>query len=140
MEQLLELRQKAEQRLQKEKLSSKIRITVGSATCENAAGATEIYKQVEALIAQHKLKDVTLSRVGCSGRCDMEPVVVVFAKGAAPVKYSSMNADKVTTMFESHILKAAPVKALAMPHKTPVWPIGSRQYSAMWISSASRCA
>ncbi len=117
MEQLLELRKKAEHRLQKEKLSSKIRITVGSATCENAAGANEVFKRVEELIQQHKLKDVTLSRVGCTGRCDMEPVVAVFAKGAAPVKYIAMNPDKVTTVFESHILKGSVVQSLAMPHK-----------------------
>ncbi|MEI6168154.1 MAG: NADH-quinone oxidoreductase subunit NuoF [bacterium] len=117
MEQLLELRRKAEHRLQKEKLSSKIRITVGSATCENAAGANEVFKQVETLIQQHKLKDVTLSRVGCSGRCDMEPVVAVFAKGSAPIKYISMTPDKVATIFDSHILKGAPVQALSMPHK-----------------------
>jgi len=117
MEQLLELRRKAEQRLQKEKLSAKIRISVGSATCENAAGANEVFKRIEELIHQHKVKDVVLSRVGCTGRCDMEPVVAVFAKGAVPVKYSAMNPDKAVQVFESHILKGVPVKSLAMPHK-----------------------
>lgn len=116
MEQLLDLRRKAEQRLQKEKLSSKIRITVGSATCENAAGANEVYKKLEELFQQHKPKDASMSRVGCTGRCDMEPVVTVFAKGAAPIKYISMNPEKVVRIFESHILKGIPVKPLAMPH------------------------
>ena len=117
MEQMLELRRKAEQRLQKEKLSSNIRISVGSATCENAAGANEVFKKLEELMQQHKVKDVILSRVGCTGRCDMEPVVAVFAKGSVPVKYISMNPDKIATVFESHILKGVPVQSLSMPHK-----------------------
>ena len=116
MEQLLELRRRAEHRLQKEKLSAKIRITVGSATCENAAGANEVFKRLQELLQQHKPREVVLSRVGCTGKCDMEPVVTVFAKGAAPVKYIAMNPGKAATVFESHILKATPVESLAMPH------------------------
>lgn len=119
MEHLLELRRKAEHRLQKEKLSAALRITVGSATCENAAGANEVYKRLDQLIQQHKGKGVTLSRVGCTGKCDMEPVVTVYAKGAPPVKYITMNPDKVTTVFENHVLKGAPVESMTMPHVAP---------------------
>ena len=104
MEQLLELRKTAESRLHQEKFSSKIRITVGSATCENAAGANEVFSRVEELIRKNQLKDVTLSRVGCTGRCDMEPVVTVFSHGDSPVKYITMNPEKIDKVFESHIL------------------------------------
>ena len=116
MEQLLELRKKAEQRLHKEKFSAKIRITVGSATCENAAGANEVFKRVNELIASHSLKDVVVSRVGCTGRCDMEPVVTVFSRKKTPVKYISMTPAKVEQVVESHILKNTPVETLAMPN------------------------
>jgi len=116
MDQLLELRRKAEARLQKEKFSSKIRITVGSATCENAAGANEVFKMLEELIRRHQVAHVTVSRVGCTGRCDMEPVVAVFGRKAAPVKYIAMTPEKIEKVFESHILKGVPVTTLAMPH------------------------
>jgi NADH:ubiquinone oxidoreductase subunit F (NADH-binding)/(2Fe-2S) ferredoxin len=116
MEQLLERRQKAEKRLRKEKLNSRVRITVGSATCENAAGANDVFKRVEELIKKHALKDVTLSRVGCTGKCDMEPVVTVFSRQSTPVKYITMTPDKVDKVFDAHILKDAPLRDLAMPN------------------------
>ena len=80
LEQLHGLRRKAELRLREEKFNAKVRITVGSATCENAAGANEVFKRFEELVKSNGTKHVTLSRVGCTGRCDMEPVVAVFAK------------------------------------------------------------
>ncbi|MEI8122088.1 MAG: NADH-quinone oxidoreductase subunit NuoF [bacterium] len=116
MEQLLELRRAAEQRLHAEKFNSRIRITVGSATCENAAGSNEVFARIEELIRKNQLKDVTLSRVGCTGRCDMEPVVTVFSRGDLPDKYITMNPEKVDAVFESHILKGVPVQAFSMPH------------------------
>jgi NADH:ubiquinone oxidoreductase subunit F (NADH-binding)/(2Fe-2S) ferredoxin len=117
MEQLLERREKAEKRLRREKFNAKVRITVGSATCENAAGAPDVFKKVEELIKRHGLKDVTLSRVGCTGRCDMEPVVTVFSQQTTPVKYIAMTPDKVEKVFDSHILKAIPLKDFAMPNE-----------------------
>ena len=83
MEHLLELRGEAEERLLAEKLRMRIGITVGSATCENAAGAPAVFERLQELIEQHEVEDVVLSRVGCTGRCDMEPVVTVRSKGVS---------------------------------------------------------
>ena len=117
MESLLELRKKAEQRLGKVKFNAKVRITVGSATCENAAGANEVFKRFEELLALHGGKDVALSRVGCTGRCDMEPVVAVFTKRGTPRKYIAMTPDKVDKVFAEHVLKGVPVESFAMPQQ-----------------------
>jgi len=115
LERLLERRRQAEERLLAEKLRKRIGITVGSATCENAAGAPAVYERLDALIKQHGTADVVLSRVGCTGRCDMEPLVIVRSKGAATVKYMSVTPDKATEIFESHVLKGVPVKKYSMP-------------------------
>ncbi len=56
-----------------------------------------------------------LSHVGCTGRCDMEPVVTVRAKGAAAIKYVLVNPAKAAEIFESHILGGVLVKKYAMP-------------------------
>ena len=48
MERLLELRQQAEERLLAEKLRMRMGITVGSATCENAAGAPAVLRAAAA--------------------------------------------------------------------------------------------
>ncbi len=114
MERLLELRQKAEKRLFEQKFKARMRITVGSATCENAAGANEVHKRIEELIKKHDLKDVVVGRVGCTGKCDMEPVVTVLSAGAIPSKYMHMTPEKADKVFESHILGGKPVAELTM--------------------------
>ena len=115
MEHLLDLRRQAEERLLSEKLRMRIGITVGSATCENAAGAPAVFERLQQLMDQHHTSDVVLSRVGCTGRCDMEPVVTVRSKGAAAVKYVSVNPATALDIFESHVLKGVPVEKYSMP-------------------------
>lgn len=114
MERLRESRRKAEQRLFERKYQARMRITVGSATCENAAGANEVYDRLAALLKKHQLKDVVLSRVGCTGKCDMEPVVTIVSKSTIPSKYIHMKPDKVDRVFEAHILGGNPVEELTM--------------------------
>ena len=48
-ESLLELRREAEDGLLSEKLRMRVGITVGSATCENAAGAPAVYDRLREL-------------------------------------------------------------------------------------------
>ena len=88
IDRLTELRKDAVSRLSKTKFKAPMRITVGSATCENAAGAVAVYQRLEELIKQHNCAGkVVLGRVGCAGWCDMEPVVTVLSSNATPVIY-----------------------------------------------------
>jgi NADP-reducing hydrogenase subunit HndC len=114
MEQLLELRRKGEQRLFDRKFKAKTRITVGAATCENAAGANEVYARFDELLKKHAVTDVALGRVGCTGRCDMEPVVTVIGSHSIPSKYIHMTPEKVEQVFASHVLNGKPVEKLSM--------------------------
>ena len=52
---------------------SKIRIQVGSATCEHAAGSVDVMEEFRRLIAASGHKDIVLRRTGCTGRCSREP-------------------------------------------------------------------
>ncbi len=103
LEQITERRKKAVQRLFEKKFKSGTRITVGSATCENAAGAERVYAKLKELIEGEPDLDVTLDRVGCSGRCDMEPVVLVIRRGEIPAKYVMVDEDKAGLIFNTHI-------------------------------------
>ena len=136
MERLLELHRKAESRLRKAKFNSRYRITVGSATCENAAGANEVYRKLEELIGTQPEARVALSRVGCTGRCDMEPVVTVFGRKSAPVKYISMTPEKIERVFTSHIVGDTPEASLAMPHAEG----GGREFAEEPLWAGSRLA
>jgi NADH:ubiquinone oxidoreductase subunit F (NADH-binding)/(2Fe-2S) ferredoxin len=114
IERLRELRQKAERKLYEDKYQARMRITVGSATCENAAGANEVFARFEELIRKHKLKDVVLSRVGCTGKCDMEPVVTIVSNRTIPSKYIYMKPEKVDKVFEAHVLNGVAVEEYTM--------------------------
>ena len=62
----------------------------------------------------HDCKDVVLDRVGCTGKCDMEPIVTVITQGVIPTKYIFMNPERVDRVFESHILRGIPVEEFTM--------------------------
>lgn len=115
MDRLAELREDAVKRLADTKMSARVRITVGSATCENAAGAAAIYKRFAELIKRHNCaSEVVLGRVGCAGRCDMEPLVTVLSAKEIPVKYIKMTPEKVDEVFEKHILKGEVLEQYTM--------------------------
>ena len=49
--------------------ASKIRIQIGSATCENAAGAEDVLDEFQKHIKASGRQDIVMRRVGCTGRC-----------------------------------------------------------------------
>ena len=114
LEVISEKRQDAVQRLYSAKFGARMRVTVGSATCENAAGANNVYEMFKKLFAEHNVKDVALSRVGCAGKCDMEPVVTILSKDQIPAKYVKMDASRVEKVFKSHVLKGKPIREFTM--------------------------
>jgi len=114
MDKLMEMRRKAIFRVFNEKFKSKVRITVGSATCENSAGAGAVYDRFKQLIEKHNARDVVLGRVGCSGRCHLEPVVTVISFKEIPIKYVKMTPEKVDEVFDSHILGSKVVRKHTM--------------------------
>ena len=120
IEKVAYMRRQATFRLFEQKFKAEMRITVGSATCENAAGANEVYQRFKELISKHEDLDIVLSRVGCAGKCDMEPVVTIVTPGTIPLKYVHMDAEKVDRVFESHVLRGEPVEELGMRHEVGI--------------------
>jgi NADH:ubiquinone oxidoreductase subunit F (NADH-binding)/(2Fe-2S) ferredoxin len=89
--------------------SEKIRIQVGSATCENAAGAIDVLDEVQKHIAASGRTDIVAHRTGCTGRCSREPIVGVLVPGRMPVKYECVTREIVHKIFTSHVLGGKPV-------------------------------
>ena len=56
-------------------------IHVGSATCENAAGADAVRREFAKLVQASGRSDILIKQTGCTGRCAREPIVGVFVKG-----------------------------------------------------------
>lgn len=57
---------------------SKIRITVGMATCGIASGAKPIYDELKREVKKNELNNIEVVSVGCIGVCRLEPLVEVY--------------------------------------------------------------
>ena len=103
------LQVKAEEALASKRAPYRIRIQVGSATCENAAGAEVVFEEFRKHIAASGRTDIGLHRVGCTGRCSREPIVTVFMPDSLPVKYQFVDRELVHRIFTSHIMAGQPL-------------------------------
>lgn len=89
--------------------SGKIRIQVGSATCELAAGSGKVLDEFQKLLKASGRDDIVFHQTGCTGRCSREPIVGVMVPGKAPVKYELVNRELVHRIFNEHIQGNTPV-------------------------------
>jgi NADH:ubiquinone oxidoreductase subunit F (NADH-binding)/(2Fe-2S) ferredoxin/NAD-dependent dihydropyrimidine dehydrogenase PreA subunit len=108
-EQYESLAARAEQTLAQRRGDERIRIQVGSATCEHAAGSREVLEEFRKHVAASGRDDILLHQTGCTGRCSREPIVAVFLPGRMPIKYERVDRDSVHAIFTSHILRGEPI-------------------------------
>lgn len=82
-----------------------VRVYVGMATCEIAAGSKDVMEVFQEAIRTGKIKDVYLSQKGCAGRCNLEPTVEVVEAGKNPVKYGKVTKERAADIITKHIIK-----------------------------------
>jgi len=110
------LLEEAGQVLRTREKASTISIQVGSATCEDAAGANEVFEEFRKHIAAAGRSDIVLRRTGCTGRCSREPIVGVLVPGQMPIKYEKVDSAAVHKIFTSHVLAGKPVHENILDH------------------------
>jgi NADH:ubiquinone oxidoreductase subunit F (NADH-binding)/(2Fe-2S) ferredoxin len=103
------LAKRAEAALQEPATGEPIRIQVGSATCEHAAGSDQVVEEFRKHIAASGRQDIVLHQTGCTGRCSREPIVGVMVPGQMPVKYQQVDRQLVHTIFTQHVQQGHPV-------------------------------
>ena len=108
-EQYAALAAQAEEVLRQRADGDRIRIQVGSATCEHAAGSDEVLDEFRKHIAASGRDDIVLHQTGCTGRCSREPIVGVLVPGQMPVKYERVDRELVHEIFTQHIQQGQPV-------------------------------
>ncbi|NLF57030.1 MAG: NADH-quinone oxidoreductase subunit NuoF [Candidatus Hydrogenedens sp.] len=115
----------AEARLAEATPEGVIRIQVGSATCENAAGAQEVWQEFERNIRASGRTDIQLHMTGCTGRCSREPIVSVFLPGKMPVKYQRVDRDTAHNIFSRHVQGGEPMgeQVLDQPEVRPEYEV-----------------
>ena len=94
--------------------SGRVKITVHMGTCGIAAGAREIMNAFLEEIQKHDVKDVIITNSGCAGLCSREPMATIEFMSDAPVKYVDLTPEKVTKIFNDHIMKGKFVQDYAL--------------------------
>ena len=113
---------KADKALREQSAGNPIRIQLGSATCENAAGSQEALEEFRRHIAASGRSDIVLHRTGCTGRCSREPIVGVLVPGQLPVKYERVDRDLVHEIFTQHVLGGKPLLARVLDGPVEMLP------------------
>ena len=75
----------------------KTKITVGMATCGLATGAGEVFQTILEEVEKQKL-DVIISKTGCIGFCQREPIVDVIQPGKPRILFQEMTAKKAKAL------------------------------------------
>ena len=109
------LKKRAEKELEKINKSKMIQIQIGSATCENAAGSEMVAQEFLKHIKASGRSDVIIRRVGCTGRCSLEPIVSINVPGKKLVTYKQVDRDGVHEIFISHITGGKIVDKYLLP-------------------------
>ena len=101
---IAELKSQAIKNIQETELDKTI-IFIGSATCENAAGAQDVKNKFEALLKENNLTDQVLIKLtGCTGFCADEPIIQIKNKISNAV-YKKITIEKVKDLVEKHLIK-----------------------------------
>lgn len=129
-----QVRTAAEQRLQQRNEANRTRIQVGSATCENAAGARVVLEEFQRHITASGRDDIVLRQVGCTGRCSCEPIVGIYMPGQMPVKYEHVDRDLVHEIFTSHVQQNTTLSSHVLDSTTA----GDARYELM-VCRAGNC-
>lgn len=88
-----------------------IQIIIGSATCEDAAGAKMVEKTFRKLITDSNRTDIFMKIRGCTGGCSREPIVTIKQQGRLPINYHGVTESLCKEIFQSHILLGNPVSS-----------------------------
>lgn len=106
---LVEL-QKLRVKLQNERTISGYLVSVGLATCGNAAGAEAIYEALEKTIREKNLENVKLMKVGCIGECALEPIVEVYDSEGNRYTYGGVTLKEVDVIVNQHLINGQVVQ------------------------------
>lgn len=127
------LKDRARQTLESRGEAGKTVIQIGSATCENAAGATDVMDEFVKHIQSSGREDIVIHRTGCTGRCSKEPIVGISMPGKPPVKYERVNREVVHKIFTTHIQKGVSLPEHALDSSL------DQEYQHEFVFCQGRC-
>jgi len=114
IEDLRKGREEARSKIHLREGESRGKVIVHMGTCGIAAGAREIVSAFLGQKESRKITDILITTSGCAGLCSREPMATVEMLDTPPVKYGKLTPDKVTKIFEQHILGGQVVQEYAI--------------------------
>jgi len=100
---LEKIKKKAKRSQSEQSPEIKTRIIVGTATCGVAAGAADVVEALKQEINDRGIKGAVVLETGCTGRCDLEPLVQVQVDGKPPVLYHHIDTEKARQIVRQHV-------------------------------------
>ncbi len=113
LEELKELRKKAQKDLEARKTENKPKIIVGMGTCGIAAGARKILKVIMKEVNKRDL-DVTITQTGCIGMCEKEPLVDIKMPGKERITYGNLSPEDASKIVVEHVVNGNIVEDLVV--------------------------
>lgn len=81
-----------------------IKVVVGMGTCGLAAGSRSVYNALVDEVLTRNLRNVKISRSGCLGSCNCEPIVEVHEPNKEKVTYRRVTPEKVVDIVVNHLV------------------------------------
>ncbi len=88
--------------LTKRRKTGGTRLKVGLGACGIAAGAMDVYKEVQKTVKEKNLP-VTVERTGCIGMCHHEPLVEIEEKNGGRILLGEMTPEKIAPILEQYL-------------------------------------
>jgi NADP-reducing hydrogenase subunit HndB len=114
LEQLKQLKEKAQKQIALREGGKKYRVVVSMGTSGIASGAREVMKTMLDEIEKRGLDDVEVRVTGEHGLEDIEPVVQVEEAGGEKTTYAKLDTEKAKKIVAEHLQKGRKVDNLAV--------------------------
>jgi (2Fe-2S) ferredoxin len=114
LEQLKQLKEKAQKQIALREGGKKYRVVVSMGTSGIASGAREVMKTMLDEIEKRGLDDVEVHVTGEPGLEDIEPVVRVEEAGGEKTTYAKLDPEKAKKIVAEHLQKGRKVDNLAV--------------------------
>lgn len=84
--------------------AGKLQVIVGFGSCGIAVGASETMNAVIDFINKNKVKNVLVSKAGCIGLCEQEPILQIVKKGSEKISYGKVSPEIAEKIMKSFVV------------------------------------
>ena len=103
LQDLKQIRATASEKLDSKKAAGNIQIIVGMGTCGIAAGADDTMKAIQKQIEKEQMSSISVTKTGCIGLCEAEPIVQIIVGEGPKVSYGKVTPEVARRIFKEHI-------------------------------------